>query len=298
MNTKEDYPKKISVNSRPFAVQKPDWLKVNYAVNEDFKEIRAIVRRHNLHTVCEEACCPNIGECWRRRAATLMILGALCTRNCRFCAVRHGQPLPPDPDEPEKVSRAVKLMGLKYAVITSVTRDDLPDGGARHWAKTIQAIRDQNPDCKVEVLIPDFQGNFTALDIVLSAKPDVLGHNLETVKSLYPKVRPQADYQLSLQVLNYAKEQGFVTKTGIMVGLGETMEQVTELMKDVRTVACDIFTAGQYLQPTKAHLPVQRYVTPEEFELITKEGLRMGLRSVIAGPLVRSSYHAEEMMAN
>jgi lipoic acid synthetase len=288
----------ISVNSRPLAVRKPDWLKVNYAVNENFKEIRAIVRQHNLHTVCEEAFCPNIGECWRRRAATLMILGTLCTRNCRFCAVRHGQPLPPDPDEPEKVSRAVKLMGLKYAVLTSVTRDDLPDGGARQWARTIQAIRNQNPDCKIEVLIPDFQGNFRALDTILSAKPDVLGHNLETVKSLYPKVRPQADYQLSMQVLNYAKEQGFITKTGIMIGLGETMEQVTELMKDARIVACDIFTAGQYLQPTKAHLPVQRYVAPEEFKLIAKEGLKMGFRAVVAGPLVRSSYHAEEMMAN
>jgi lipoic acid synthetase len=277
---------------------KPDWLKVRYAINDNFRELREIVHEHKLHTVCEEAFCPNIGECWRRRAATLMILGTLCTRNCRFCAVRHGQPLPPDPDEPEKVSRAVKLMGLKYAVLTSVTRDDLLDGGARQWARTIQAIRNQNPDCKVEVLIPDFQGNFRALDTILSAKPDVLGHNLETVKSLYPKVRPQADYQLSMQVLNYAKEQGFITKTGIMIGLGETMEQVTELMKDARTVACDIFTAGQYLQPTKAHLPVQRYVAPEEFKLIAKEGLKMGFRAVVAGPLVRSSYHAEEMMAN
>jgi len=214
---------KISVHSRPLAVRKPDWLKVNYAVNQDFKEIRAIVHQHKLHTVCEEARCPNIGECWRRRTATLMILGALCTRNCRFCAVRHGRPSPPDPDEPEKVGNAVKLMGLKYAVITSVTRDDLPDGGAEHWAKTIRAIRDQNPDCKIEVLIPDFQGDFTALDMVLSAKPDVVGHNLETVKSLYSKVRPQANYQLSLQVLKHAKEQGFITKTGIMIGLGETM---------------------------------------------------------------------------
>jgi len=256
------------------------------------------VRQHNLHTVCEEAFCPNIGECWRRRAATLMILGQVCTRNCRFCAVRNGQPLPPDPDEPEKVGGAVNLMRLNYAVITSVTRDDLPDGGAEHWAKTIQAIRNQNPYCKIEVLIPDFQGNFRALDIVLSAKPDVLGHNLETVKSLYPTVRPKADYRLSLQVLKHTKVQGFITKTGIMIGLGETMEQITELMQDARTVGCDIFTAGQYLQPTKAHLPVQRYVTPEEFELITEEGLKMGFRAVMAGPLVRSSYHAEETMAS
>jgi len=284
----------ISVDSRPLAVRKPNWLKVNYAVNEDFKEIRAIVHQHDLHTVCEEACCPNIGECWRRRAATLMILGQTCTRNCRFCAVHHGQPLPPDPTEPEKVGSAVKLMGLKYAVITSVTRDDLPDGGANHWAKTIQAIRDQNPHCKIEVLIPDFQGNSGALDLILSAKPAVLGHNLETVKSLYPTVRPQADYQLSLQVLNFAKEQGFITKTGIMIGLGETREQVTELMQDARAIGCDILTAGQYLQPTKAHLPVQRYFTPAEFESIKEEGLTMGFRAVMTGPLVRSSYHAEE----
>jgi lipoic acid synthetase len=295
MNTKEDYPQKISVKSRPLAVRKPDWLKVNYTLNDNFKEIRSIVRQHNLHTVCEEACCPNIGECWRQRAATLMILGSVCTRNCRFCAVSHGKSPTPDPDEPEKVGRAIQLMDLKYAVITSVTRDDLPDGGAGHWAKTIQAIRDQNPDCKIEVLIPDFQENFRALDVVLSAKPDVLGHNLETVRSLYPKVRPQADYRLSLQVLKYTKEQGFITKTGIMVGLGETMEQVTELMEDACTVGCDIFTAGQYLQPTKVHLPIRRYVTPEEFNLITNEGLRLGLRSVTAGPLVRSSYHAEGM---
>jgi len=284
-------------NSSP-RQSKPSWLKVSYTINENYKEIRTIVHQHNLHTVCEEAFCPNIGECWRRRAATLMILGQVCTRNCRFCAVRNGQPLPPDPDEPEKVGGAVNLMRLKYAVITSVTRDDLPDGGAEHWAKTIQAIRDQNPHCKIEVLIPDFQGNFRALDIVLSAKPDVLGHNLETVKALYPSVRPQANYRLSLQVLKHAKEQGFITKTGIMIGLGETREQVTELMQDTRTVGCDIFTAGQYLQPTKAHLPVQRYVTLEEFELITKEGLKMGFRAMMAEPLVRSSYHAEETMAS
>lgn len=276
--------------------RKPSWLKVKYTVNEDFKALREIVKQYDLHTVCEEAHCPNQGECWRRRTATLMILGDVCTRNCRFCAVRNGKLLPPDPNEPKKVGKAVKLMGLKYAVITSVTRDDLPDGGAMHWAETIREIRRQNPDCKIEVLIPDFQGDVEALETVLGTKPDVLGHNLETAKYLYAQARPQADYNQSLAVLKYAKQRGAVTKTGIMVGLGETKEQVLELMQDARSVGCDIFTAGQYLQPTKSHLPVERYVHPDEFEFYKTEGLRMGFRAVMAGPLVRSSYHAEELM--
>ncbi|MBU4443798.1 lipoyl synthase [bacterium] len=275
---------------------KPDWLKVCYTVNDDFREMRDIIQKHKLHTVCEEARCPNQGECWRRRAATLMILGNICTRNCRFCAVGSGNLLPPDPNEPKKVGKAVKLMGLKYAVITSVTRDDLPDGGATHWAKTIREILRQNPDCKIEVLVPDFQGNIKALKTVLATEPDIFGHNLETVKYLYSQARPQADYKQSLQVLKEAKQRGAVTKTGIMVGLGETKKQVLELMQDARSVDCDIFTAGQYLQPTKSHLPVDRYVHPEEFEFYKTEGLRMGFRSVMAGPLVRSSYHADELM--
>ncbi|HCK99842.1 MAG TPA: lipoyl synthase, partial [Candidatus Marinimicrobia bacterium] len=231
-------------------IRKPGWLKVKYTVNEDFKALREIVKQYDLHTVCEEARCPNQGECWRRRAATLMILGDTCTRNCRFCAVGNGKLLPPDPNEPKNVGKAVKLMGLKYAVITSVTRDDLPDGGATHWAETIHEIRRQNPDCKIEVLIPDFKGNIEALETVLGAKPDIFGHNLETVKHLYSQARPQADYDQSLTVLKNAKQRGAVTKTGIMVGLGETKEQVLELMQDARAVDCDIFTAGQYLQPT------------------------------------------------
>jgi len=275
---------------------KPDWLKVKYTVNEDFKALREIVKQYDLHTVCEEARCPNQGECWRRRAATLMILGDVCTRNCRFCAVGNGKLLPPAPNEPKKVGRAVKLMGLKYAVITSVTRDDLPDGGAMHWAETIREIRRQNPDCKIEVLIPDFQGDVEALETVLDAKPDVLGHNLETVKYLYSQARPQADYNQSLAVLKNAKQRGAVTKTGIMVGLGETKKQVLELMQDARAVGCNIFTAGQYLQPTKSHLPVERYVHPDEFEFYKEEGKKMGFRAVMAGPLVRSSYHAEDLL--
>ncbi len=274
---------------------KPDWLKVKYTVNEDFKALREIVKQYNLHTVCEEARCPNQGECWRRRTATLMLLGNVCTRNCRFCAVGNGKLLPPDPEEPRKIGNAVKLMGLKYAVITSVTRDDLPNGGATHWAETIREIRRQNTDCKIEVLVPDFQGSINALETVLATEPDVFGHNLETVKHLYSQARPQADYKQSLRVLKEAKQLGAVTKTGIMVGLGETKKQVLELMQDARSVDCDIFTAGQYLQPTKSHLPVERYVHPDEFELYKTEGLRMGFRAVMSAPLVRSSYHADEL---
>ncbi|RKY59622.1 MAG: lipoyl synthase [Candidatus Neomarinimicrobiota bacterium] len=288
--------KQIRVNSRQLAVRKPTWLKVKYTVNDDFREMREIVREHNLHTVCEEARCPNQGECWRRRVATLMILGDTCTRNCRFCAVGNGKLLPPDPQEPIKVGKAVRLMGLKYAVITSVTRDDLPDGGANHWAQTIREIRRQNPGCKVEVLVPDFKGNSDALDTVLAEKPDVFGHNLETIERLYPKARPQADYRQSLAVLEYAKKSGAITKTGIMVGLGESDDEITDLLENARSVGCDICTAGQYLQPTKEHLPVDRYVTPEKFKHIEEEGLKMGFRAVLAGPLVRSSYHAEELL--
>jgi len=277
-------------------IQKPAWLKVKYTVNDDFRELREIVHQHNLHTVCEEARCPNQGECWRRRTATLMILGDTCTRNCRFCAVGNGKLLPPDTIEPQKVGAAVKLMGLKYAVITSVTRDDLPDGGAGHWAKTIREIRRQNPNCKIEVLIPDFRGSTTMLAEVLAEKPNVLGHNLETIQRLYPLARPQADYQQSLMVLKNAKAYGAVTKTGIMVGLGETMDEILGLMRDARQVDCDIFTVGQYLQPTKNHLPVDRFVTPTEFKQIELIGLDMGFHAVMAGPLVRSSYHAEDLL--
>jgi len=277
-------------------IRKPAWLKVKYTINDDFRELRDIVHQHNLHTVCEEARCPNQGECWRHRTATLMILGDNCTRNCRFCAVANAKLFPPDPSEPKKVGKAVKIMGLKYAVITSVTRDDLPDYGAAHWAKTIREIRRQNSICKIEVLVPDFNGDQNSLDIVLDEKPAVLGHNLETVRRLYPIARPQANYEQSLQVLKFAKENGAVTKTGIMVGLGETNEEILTLMQDARKVNCDIFTAGQYLQPTKEHLPVERYVPPDEFKYFEAAGLKMGFRSVMAGPLVRSSYHAEELL--
>ena len=276
--------------------RKPEWLKVKFTVGENFRDIRNIVHKHNLHTVCEEAHCPNQSECWERRAATFMILGDTCTRSCRFCAVNSGNPNPIDKDEPKNVGRAVKLMGLKYCVITSVTRDDLYDGGAEIWAETISEIKRQNPDCKVEVLIPDFKGNNDALETVLNAKPDVLGHNLETIKDLYPAARPQANYEQSLCVLRESKKRGAITKTGIMVGLGETKEQVLELMQDAIDAGCDIFTVGQYLQPTKNHLLIDRYVHPNEFEFYKTEGLRMGFRAVMSGPLVRSSYHADEQV--
>ncbi len=274
---------------------KPDWLKVRHTVGENFREVRNIVRQHHLHTVCEEARCPNQSECWERRAATFMILGDVCTRNCRFCAVTGGGPLPADSEEPEHVARAVGLMGLKYCVITSVTRDDLEDGGAAIWAATIRAVKEQNPDCLVEVLVPDFQGHTAAIDLVLSAAPDVFGHNLETVCSLYSIARPQADYNASLAVLRYASERGALTKTGIMVGLGESREQVRALMRDARDAGCEVFTAGQYLQPTHAHLPVARYVHPDEFAEYENYGRQIGFREVVAGPLVRSSYHADQL---
>ncbi len=275
--------------------RKPEWLKVKFTVGENFRDIRDIVHKHNLHTVCEEAHCPNQSECWQLRTATFMILGDTCSRNCRFCAVNSGNPNPLDKDEPKNVGRAVKLMGLKYCVITSVTRDDLNDGGAEIWVETISEIKRQNPDCKVEVLTPDFQGNIDALETALSAKPDILGHNLETIKDLYPVARPQANYEQSLWVLKESKNRGAITKTGIMVGLGETKKQVLELMQDAIDAGCDIFTVGQYLQPTKNHLPIDRYVHPDEFEFYKTEGMRMGFHAVMSGPLVRSSYHADEL---
>jgi len=274
---------------------KPDWLKVKITVNNDFRDLQKIIKDHHLHTVCQSARCPNQSDCWQRRTATLMILGDTCTRNCRFCAVKSGKPQPVDLNEPQKIGRAVKLMGLKYAVITSVTRDDLPDGGAAVWAETIREIRRQNPNTKIEVLIPDFRGDINALETVLSATPDVLGHNLETVRVLYPIARPQADYAQSLRVIYESKKRGAVTKTGIMVGLGETAEQVSELMQDVLNAGCDILTLGQYLQPTKDHLPVVRYITPEEFKTYQDTGLSLGFRAVFSGPLVRSSFHAAEI---
>ena len=270
----------------------PRWLKVPLPAGKNYFDIRTLIRQQNLHTVCESAHCPNIGECWNSRTATFMILGDICTRNCRFCAVKTGNPYKVDCNEPNRVTEAVKTLGLKYAVITSVTRDDVPDGGASVFADTIREIHQQVTACKVEVLIPDFQGDSSALNVVIDAQPEVLNHNLETVPRLYHQVRPQANYDRSIQLLDRAKQANMVTKTGLMLGLGETDLEILQVMKDLRTVNCDILTLGQYLQPSSEHIPIARYVSPHKFDTLKQQGLKMGFMHIESGPLVRSSYHA------
>lgn len=273
--------------------RRPSWLKVPHRAGENYHNVRRLIEQHNLNTVCKSAHCPNIGECWGRRTATFLILGDICTRNCGFCAVKTGQPFEVDEAEPERVAEAVKALNLKYAVITSVTRDDLPDGGASVFARTIKALRKALPDCQIEVLIPDFKGEQAALEVVFQAKPAVINHNLETVPRLYKTVRPQADYQRSLGVLEYLKKRGATTKTGIMVGLGESTGEIREVMLDLRAIDCDILTIGQYMQPGAQHLPIQRFVDPSEFSSFKKEALALGFKLVESAPLVRSSYHAD-----
>jgi len=272
---------------------RPEWLKVRAPGGETYANLKKMMRSKTLHTVCEEAHCPNIGECWGRGTATFLILGDICTRSCGFCAIKTGRPQPVDPEEPLKVALAVQQMGISHVVITSVNRDELPDQGSTIWAKTIEEVRRLNPKVSIEVLIPDFKGDLNCLQRVLDAKPNILNHNVETVPRLYRTVRPQAKYERSLRVLQYSKEQGFITKTGIMVGIGETFDEVVQVMKDLRQIDVDIFTIGQYLQPTPAHLPVDRFVTPEEFKQYKLIGIELGFRHVESGPLVRSSYHAE-----
>lgn len=276
--------------------RRPEWLKVRFQVNEKFAELKQLVNETRLHTVCQEARCPNQSECWGRGTATIMILGDVCTRSCGFCAVKTGRPPILDEDEPERVARAVAKMGLNHVVITSVDRDELPDGGSSIWARTIEAVRKAAPQTSIEVLTPDFKGKREDIARVINAGPDIFSHNMETVKRLHRRVRPQAKYERSLYVLQVGKEMGVTTKTGMMVGLGETNEEVIELMKDVRAVGVDIFNVGQYLQPTKRHLPVERFVTPAEFNEFKRIGLELGFRHVESGPLVRSSYHAEEQV--
>jgi lipoic acid synthetase len=272
---------------------RPEWLKAKIPGGTGYTRLDGIMRSHKLHTVCEEARCPNMGECWNLGTATFMILGDICTRSCGFCAVKTGRPeYGLDWDEPRRVVDAVEKMNIRHAVITSVNRDERKDGGAPIFAETVRLIHERVPNCKIEVLIPDFKGSEEALDIVLASMPDILNHNLETVPRLYRTVRPQANYQQSLEVLKRAKGKGFVTKSGLMLGIGERMEEILEVMKDARAVACDILTLGQYLQPTKEHLPIDRYVHPDEFKMLKEEGLRMGFRHIESGPLVRSSYHA------
>jgi lipoic acid synthetase len=276
---------------------KPSWLKKRLPPYQDLARVKSILDDINLHTVCEEAHCPNLGECFSEGMATFLILGRRCTRNCGFCAIEYGTPAPPDETEPEKVAQAVKKMDLHYVVLTSVTRDDLPDGGAFLFAKTIRAIRALNPKIKIEVLIPDFLGDQTSLEVVLKEGPDVLNHNIETISRLYTEVRPQASYQRSLGLLRRSKE-GFpfiFTKSGFMLGLGETQEEVLELLQNLRGVGCDFLTIGQYLQPHPHRLPVARYISSEEFEGYKKIGEEMGFKSVASGPFVRSSFHASQM---
>ncbi len=277
---------------------RPAWLRVRAPAGENYRELKSLVARLGLHTVCESAACPNVGECWGQRTATFMILGNVCTRRCRFCAVAKGAPLPVDYDEPRRVAEAVAALGLRYAVITSVNRDDRKDGGAELFALTIRAIRQRSPGCRVEVLIPDFQGSKSALDLVLAAEPDVLNHNLETVPRLYRAARPGARYECSLEVLTYSKQckPHIPTKSGLMLGLGESLPEVLEVMRDLAERRVDILTLGQYLSPSPAHLPVARFVTPEEFAELARLGREMGFRRVISGPLVRSSYHAAEAL--
>ncbi len=273
----------------------PAWIRVKMVQNADFDRMQQLVSSYNLHTVCQSASCPNIGECWGRGTATFMLFGGKCTRNCRFCDVMPGEPTPMDPQEPQRVAEAIRLLALQHAVLTSVTRDDLPDGGAEMWAETIRQVRALNPACRIEVLIPDFQGQADALAQVCNARPDILGHNVETVPRLYPIARPQADYARSLEVLRAAKAAGCVTKSGVMLGMGETLPEVRAVMADLRAAGCDILTLGQYLQPTPLHVPVARYWTPAEFAQFQIDGLSLGFAHVESGPLVRSSYHADHV---
>ena len=281
----------------PSKSRKPAWLKRRLPSGSGYEKVRTLLDNCRLHTVCQEAKCPNIWECFSRETATFLILGDRCTRNCRFCAVAHGPENPPDPEEPEHVASAVRQLNLAYVVITSVTRDDLPDGGAGHFAETIRILRKRCPKVVIEVLIPDFQGNRDAWRTVLESKPDVLNHNLETIQRLYPVVRPEADYHRSLDLIRYVAQNspGISTKSGLMLGLGETRKEVVATFADLIRSGCRILTLGQYLQPSKAHLPVARYVPPEEFEALKTLALDKGFREVAAEPFVRSSYRAKEL---
>jgi lipoyl synthase len=288
----------LSPDAPPLRGGRPDWLKVRFPQGQNYNELKQLMRGLDLHTICEEALCPNIGECWSNRTATFLILGDVCTRNCGFCSVTTGRPTGLDRDEPERLARAVQQIGLKHIVITSVTRDDLPDGGAEIFAETIRRLRAYSPSCGIEVLIPDFQGNWDALAVVMAARPDILNHNIETVPRLYRRVRPKAIYSQSLELLRRARELApdVVTKSGLMVGLGETRAELSQTFQDLRASQVDVLTVGQYLRPTLHHLPIERYVTPEEFAEFKCEALALGYRHVESGPLVRSSYHAHQQV--
>jgi lipoic acid synthetase len=284
-----------SSNSRP---RLPSWFKVQAKTSPDYLDIKHTMERLKLHTICEEAGCPNRWECWNARTATFLILGDICTRRCHYCSVETGRPLPVDEREPDRVAEAVRALGLRHAVITSVNRDELPDGGAGVFATTIRQTRRMNPVCTIEVLIPDFEGDPDALATICAEKPEILNHNIETVRRLFPSTRPQGKYQRSIDLLARAKQHGMKTKSGLILGMGETLDEAREVMRDLRAVRCDIITIGQYLQPTRNHLPVARFYDPAEFALLKEEGLAMGFSHVESGPLVRSSYHAEQQAAD
>lgn len=284
----------IKTEANSIRIKKPNWLRVKLPIGENYKKVRALVDEHKLHTICESGSCPNMGECWGEGTATFMILGNICTRSCGFCAVQTGRPDAVDEFEPGKVAHSIKTMGIKHAVITSVDRDDLKDGGAGIWVQTVKAVRHQSPGTTMETLIPDFAGKWENLQQIIDVAPEIVSHNLETVRRLTKQVRIQAKYDRSLEVLFRLKKGGMRTKSGIMLGLGETDEEIIESMQDLRAVGVDILTLGQYLQPTPKHLPIAEFVEPERFAKYEKLGLEMGFRFVESGPLVRSSYHAEK----
>lgn len=272
----------------------PSWFKVTAQTGPDYLDIKQTMDRLKLHTICEEARCPNRWECWNARTATFLILGDICTRRCHYCSVETGRPLAVDHGEPKRVAEAVQALALRHAVITSVNRDELPDGGAAIFAETIRQTRALSRGCTIEVLIPDFEGNEAALAMVCAEKPEILNHNIETVRRLFPSLRPQGKYQRSIELLRTAKQQGMTTKSGLILGMGETLDEARQVMRDLRAVDCDILTIGQYLQPTREHLPVARYYDPSAFAALKDEGLALGFTHVESGPLVRSSYHAEQ----
>lgn len=286
--------KETTEKSREDLGKRPDWLKVRLPSGQNFKDVHSLMRNSKLNTVCEEARCPNLAECWNSRTATFMILGDTCTRSCGFCNVKLGMPNELDLDEPRRVAESVEELKLRHVVITSVNRDELKDGGASIFSETNKLIREKTPKCTIEILIPDFKGEDHAFNIIMQNPPDILNHNMETVKRLYHAVRPQAKYERSLELISWFKEKNLRTKSGIMVGIGERTEEVLELMRDLKEHGCDIMTIGQYLQPTKNHLPVDRWVTLDEFAMYKEEGKKLGFKAVESGPLVRSSYHADK----
>lgn len=284
----------VELNKGENNIKRPEWLKVKLPMGENYSDVKNLMRSSKLNTVCEEARCPNIAECWNRRTATFMILGDICTRSCGFCNIKVGMPTELDLDEPKRVAKAVENLKLKHVVITSVNRDELRDGGASIFSETVRLIREKMKSTTIEILIPDFKGEEEAFEIIMKIPPDILNHNIETVPRLYHAVRPQAKYSRSLELIKWFTEKGLNTKSGLMVGIGEQPNEVLETMRDLKTHGCNILTIGQYLQPTKNHLPVDRFVHPDEFQLYKEEGMKMGFKVVESSPLVRSSYHADE----